>query len=150
MTLIVPKLFEKSIGVVLTLLTSFFVAVFSFCRTTSLSNSPRYVTAEFARQIPKNFSQITSQERLKPLLPKSSWRTANFVVRVVHLQRSIKKCLRRIVPNSTAQQAFFISGRKCATITTKSSVPFQNNSSPGSIVDFDIVVQVAILVLGGV
>ena len=45
-----------------------------------------------------------------------------FVVRVVHLQRSIKKCLRRIVPNSTAQQAFFISGRKCATITTKSQV----------------------------
>ncbi|MBP3496708.1 MAG: hypothetical protein J6K33_02620, partial [Alistipes sp.] len=55
----------------------FFVAVFSFCRTTSLSNSPRYVTAEFARQIPKNISQITSQERLKPLLPKSSWK--NFV-----------------------------------------------------------------------
>ena len=71
----VPKLFEKSIGVVLTLLTSFFVAVFSFCRTTSLSNSPRYVTAEFARQIPKNISQITSQERLKPLLPKTFGKT---------------------------------------------------------------------------
>ena len=67
----VLHLFAKSIGVVLTLLTSFFVAVFSFCRTTSLSNSPRYVTAEFARQIPKNISQITSQERLKPLLPKT-------------------------------------------------------------------------------